>query len=120
MSYISFVFKYHGAMSYKCLTHTFDHLIIEKSIFVSGTDVQTRPSGDTPSPSPKAMWSNNTSTPCTRKEIKDSSPNIKVSLDEVIEMPQLELANLTLELAIFLQETLAKKKKQEELRREYQ
>ena len=45
---------------------------------------------------------------------------LQVSIDEVMEMPQLELANLTLELAIFLQETLAKKKKQEELRREYQ
>ena len=72
------------------------------TIFVSSTNVQTRPSGDTPSPSPKDMCSNKTSTPCTRKEIKDSSPNIKVTLDEVIEMPELNLANLTLELTIFV------------------
>ena len=56
-------------------------------IIVSSTNVQARPSGDTPSPSPKPVLRRNTSTPHTRKEIKDNSLDIEVSLDEVIEMP---------------------------------
>ena len=36
---------------------------------------------------PKALPSNNTSTTQTKKAIKNPSPNIEVSLDEVIAMP---------------------------------
>ena len=39
-------------------------------------------------------------------------------IDEIIEMPQLDLANLTLEKTLFLQEVLEKKKMQEQINRE--
>lgn len=77
-------------------------------------------SGDTPSPSPKEVSRNNTSTPHRGKAIKDCSLDIEFILDDVIEMPQLDLENLMLEKIIFLQEILVKKKRQEELRREHQ
>ena len=50
------------------------------------------------------------------KTIKDSSLDIQVSLDEIIEMIKIDLENLTFEKTIILQEILAKNKKQEELR----
>ena len=66
------------------------------------------------------MLSNNTpSLRRKRKVIKDVSPNIEVSLDEIIEMPQLDLENFSLEKTIFLQEFLTMKKIQEDLKREH-
>ena len=76
-------------------------------------------SGDTPSPTLKVVLNGNTPSPRrNRKAIKDVSLDIEVSLDEIIEMPQLDLKNLTLEKAILLQEFLAKRKREEEIRRE--
>ena len=88
------------------------------TIIVSNMDAQEKVSGETPSPTPKVVLSNNTpSSRRKRKVIKDVSPNIEVSLDEIIEMSQLDLENITLEKNIFLQQILKKKKRQEELQR---
>lgn len=90
------------------------------TIVVSSTNAQKRLSDDTPSPTHMVVLRNNTSsTNRKRKEIKDVSPGIEVSLDEIIEIALLDLANLTLEQTILLQEFLTKKKRQEEIRREH-
>lgn len=75
------------------------------TIVVSRKYAQAQPSGENPSPR-------------KRRSIKDVSLAIEVSQDEIIEMPQLDLANLILEQTILLQEVLAKKKRQEEIKRE--
>lgn len=84
------------------------------TISIYSTNLQERPSGDTPSPSPKAMSISNNPSPHKEKVIKDSSLQIQVSLDEVMEMPKLDLENPTLEQIILFQEILVKK---EETRR---
>lgn len=88
--------------------------MLSANIVVSSTNIQERPSGDTPLPSPKEVTHCSTPSPRKEKAIKDSSSDIQVSLDDVIEMPQFDFANLTLEQTILLQEILVKKKKQEE------
>lgn len=67
------------------------------TIFVSSTDIPIQLSGDTASPPPKVVPSSKTSTPHIRSAIKNLSPSIEVNFDEVIEMPKLDLENLTLE-----------------------
>ena len=58
------------------------------NIVVLSTYAQERLSGDTPSPTLKAVPSINTPSPSIkRKAIKDVSLDIEVSLDEIIEMP---------------------------------
>lgn len=89
------------------------------TIVVLSTNAPKQPSGETPSPTPKVVPSSNTPSMSKGKPTIGTSLGIEVSLDEVIEMPQLELANITLEKKNLLQEILAKKKKKEELRREH-
>ena len=90
------------------------------TIFVLSTDPPTLLSGDSPLTTPKEVLSSNTPSLRTRgKSIKDRSPDIEVSLDEITKMPELDLENLTLEQIIMLQEILVKKKQQNELRREH-
>lgn len=89
------------------------------TIVVSSTDTPTGLSGETPSPTPKLVPDNNTSSSSKGKWIKDTSLDIEVSPDEVIEMVRLDLTNIALEKTILLQEIMAKKKKQEELRRQH-
>lgn len=77
-------------------------------------------SGETPSPNPKEVLRNN-NIPLPRKirAINDTSPYTEISVDEIIEMPQSNLANVTLEKTIFLQDILEKKKQKKELKREH-
>ena len=57
-------------------------------VVVLSTDAQVRPSGDTPSPTPKIVSNSNIlSLNKKRKEIKDISIDSEVSLDENIEIP---------------------------------
>lgn len=87
------------------------------TIVISSINAQERSSGDTPLSTPKVVPTYITpSLNRKRKEIKYVSPDIEVSLDEIIEMPQFDLANITLQQNIFLQEILKKKKRQEQLR----
>ena len=82
-------------------------------------DAQEKVSGETPSPTPKVVLSNNTpSLRRKRKVIKDVSPNIEDNLDEITEMTPFDLENLTLQKYLLLQEILKKRKRQEELQRQ--
>lgn len=95
-----------------------EDVVLSATISSPSIEAQARPRGDISSPSlTLAVPRSNTPKKSKGKKFKDNSLDITISLVEVIDIPKWNLANLTFEKTVTLQEILAKKKKQEEMRK---